>query len=82
MGEHEQSMEMDFLDRELPPMTYRNLFWALEQVATEKTHQALIPHLVSGLWRHSPFLTGQMLMFEIVRTGNCVADVALPTRPD
>lgn len=63
-----------YLDESLPPMTYRDLAEALEQVSANETHLKMVPYLVSGLHRQSPFLTGQMAIFEILRAGNCLAD--------
>lgn len=59
----------------LPPMSYRDLATALEQVAASEIHKDMVPHLVSALRRQAPFLTGQMALFEILRSGNCLADV-------
>jgi hypothetical protein len=42
----------------------------------------MIPYLVSGLREQAPYLTGQMTMFEIVRSANCLADIGTPSMPD
>ena len=59
----------------LPPMTYRDLAEVLGQVSVSETHQLMVPYLVSALRRQSPYLTGRLVLFEIVRSGNCLADV-------
>lgn len=59
----------------LPPMTYGDLNDALQLVALRTEHRVMVPYLVSALRQQAPFLTGQMTMFEILRTGNCLADI-------
>lgn len=58
----------------LPPMTYGDLHDALHRVTSREDHRVMVPYLVSALRQQAPFLTGQMAMFEILRTGNCLAD--------
>lgn len=65
----------------LPPMTYGDLHDALQLVAAREEHRAMIPYLVSALRQQAPFLTGQLTLFEILRTANCMADVQA-VRPD
>ncbi|WP_428152722.1 hypothetical protein [Brevundimonas sp.] len=66
------------LDALLPTMTYRDLELALGQVSVGDRHRRMIPYLVSALQEQSKFLTGQMVMFEILRSANCLADVGPP----
>ncbi len=58
----------------LPPMTYGDLNDALHLVTSRDEHRLMVPYLVSALRQQAPFLTGQMAMFEILRTANCLAD--------
>lgn len=58
----------------LPPMTYGDLHDALHLVTSRDELQVMVPYLVSALRQQAPFLTGQMAMFEILRTANCLAD--------
>lgn len=58
----------------LPPMTYRDLNDALHLVTSRNDYKVMVPYLVSALRQQAPFLTGQMAMFEILRTANCLAD--------
>jgi len=62
----------------LPPMTYRDFLAALERVASGRRHQKMAPFLVSALQQQAPFLTGEMLMFEILCSGSCMADQPTP----
>ncbi|WP_298162101.1 hypothetical protein [Brevundimonas sp.] len=70
------------LDALLPVMTYRDLQLALGQVAVGDRHQRMIPYLVSALQEQAKFLTGQMAMFEILRSANCLADIGPPQSLD
>ena len=70
------------LDRPLPSMTYRDLSEALMQVASGPAHRAMVPYLISALQEQSPFLTGRLVMFEILRSANCLADAGPPFLPD
>lgn len=70
------------LDLPLPTMTYRDLSEALTRVALGPSHRSMVPYLVSALQEQSPFLTGQLMMFEILRAANCLADTGPPFRPD
>lgn len=70
------------LDAYLPAMTYRDLDLALRQVAVGERHHRMIPYLVSALQEQSRFLTGQLAMFEILRSANCLADVGPPQTLD
>lgn len=63
----------------MPPMTYGDFQKALELVASGRTHRNMIPFLVSALQQQAPFLSGQMLMFEILCSASCLSD--LPKRP-
>ena len=62
------------LDESLPTMTYRDLIAGLESEASGDRHRAMIPFLISALQEQAPFLTGQLAVFEILRSGNCLAD--------
>ncbi|MGK2910707.1 MAG: hypothetical protein ACSLE1_13050 [Sphingobium sp.] len=66
------------LDEHLPPITYRDLSVALKMVAVGERHREMIPYFVSALHQQAPFLTSQLVAFEIVRSGNCLADVMQP----
>lgn len=70
------------LDALLPAMTYRDLELALGQVTIGDRHRRMIPYLVSALQEQSKFLTGQLVMFEILRSANCLADVGPPQKLD
>ncbi len=59
----------------LPTMTYADLAAALEQVASNEAHRNMAPYLVSALRRQAPFLTGRMVLFEILRSAICLADI-------
>ncbi len=63
----------------LPPMTYQDFTNALGLVASGKKHKTMVPFLVSALRQQAPFMTGEMLMFEILCSASCLAD--LPSRP-
>lgn len=63
------------LDALLPPMTYRDLQLALGQVSVGEKHRRMIPYLASALQEQAKYLTGQLVMFEILRSANCLADV-------
>ncbi len=63
----------------MPPMTYGDFQKALELVASGRTHRNMIPFLVSALQQQAPFLSGQMLMFEILCSASCLSD--LPKKP-
>ena len=63
----------------MPPMTYADFQQALELVASGRKHRNMIPFLVSALQQQAPFLTGQMLMFEILCSASCLSD--LPKQP-
>lgn len=63
-----------FLETALPPMTYGDLTRALEKIASGEQHRLMIPYLVSALWQQSPYLSGELAMFEIVASANCLAD--------
>jgi hypothetical protein len=65
------------LEESLPPMTYRDLQEALALVAIGERHAQMVPYLVSALREQAPFLNSQMILFEILRSGNCVADIGL-----
>ncbi len=71
-----------FLDESLPAMSYRDLLEGLGMIAAGPKHRSMAPYLVSALRDQSPFLTGQMTMFEILRTANCLADVGVPPVAD
>lgn len=64
----------DLMETALPPMTYGDLTRALERIANGDQHRLMIPYLVSALWEQSTYLTGQLTMFEIVASANCLAD--------
>lgn len=64
------------LDDFLPAMTYRELAQSLEMVA-QRPHRSMIPYLVSALREQAPFLNGQMILFEIMRSAHCLADEPL-----
>ena len=70
------------LDDAIPSLTYRDLTVALGLIASGPDHRAMIPYLVSGLREQAPYLTGQMTMFEIVRSANCLADIGTASLPD
>lgn len=70
------------LDDVMPTLTYRDLTVALGLIASGPDHRAMIPYLVSALREQAPYLTGQMTMFEIVRSANCLADISMPSIPD
>lgn len=70
------------LDEPMPIMTYRDLTVALGMVVNGSQHEAMIPYLVSALREQAPYLTGQLTMFEIVRSANCLADIGPPIAPD
>ena len=70
------------LDDVMPSLTYRDLTTALGLIASGPDHRAMIPYLVSALREQAPYLTGQMTMFEIVRSANCLADIRSPSLPD
>lgn len=70
------------LDDAMPSLTYRDLTVALGLIASGPDHRAMIPYLVSGLREQAPYLTGQMTMFEIVRSANCLADIGTASLPD
>lgn len=74
--------QADLLQDTLPAMTYQDLSLALEMVAAGADHLSLIPHLVSGLRQQAPFLTGRMVMFEILRAANCLAEAGRGTALD
>lgn len=63
------------IDDALPKMTYRDLIVGLELVASGDQHRAMIPYFVSALQEQAPFLSGQLAVFEILRSANCLADV-------
>ncbi len=65
------------LDDPLPPMTYRDFSQALELVASGRKHRNMVPFLVSALQQQAPFLNGQTLMFEILSSASCLADLPL-----
>ncbi len=67
------------LDETLPTMTFRDFQEALELVASGREHRRMVPFLVSALQQQAPFLDGQMLMFEILCSAACLAD--LPRKP-
>ena len=75
---HEPTPLGSDLDAFLPAMTYRDLELALGQVTVGDRHRRMIPYLVSALQEQSRFLTGQLVMFEILRSANCLADVGPP----
>lgn len=75
----EQGYDLDAL---LPAMTFRDLQLALGQVAVGSRHRRMIPYLVSALQEQAKFLTGQMAMFEILRSANCLADIGPPQSLD
>lgn len=62
----------------LPTMTYADLESALMRVAVGGRHKRMIPYLISALQEQARFLTGEMVMFEIVRASNCLADTGPP----
>jgi len=68
------------LDDPLPAMTYRELFESLEMVA-QGGNRAMVPYLVSALREQAPFLTARMVLFEILRSANCLADQPLKASP-
>ena len=70
------------LDDAMPGLTYRDLSVALGLIASGPDHRAMIPFLVSALREQAPYLTGQMTMFEILRSANCLADIAVKGPPD
>ncbi len=63
----------------LPPMTYADFEAALLALASGRQHRNLVPFLVSALRKQAPYLNGQALMFEILASGSCLAD--LPMAP-
>lgn len=63
-------------DELLPPLTYRDLSLGLESIAQAR-NLGMVPYLVSALREQAPFLTGQMVLFEILRSANCLADEPL-----
>ena len=67
------------LDETLPTMTFRDFQEALELVASGREHRRMVPFLVSALQQQAPFLNGRMLMFEILCSAACLAD--LPRKP-
>lgn len=60
----------------LPQLTYRDLWQGLESIAQAENRE-MVPYLVSALREQAPFLTGQMVLFEILRSANCLADEPL-----
>lgn len=68
------------LEEPLPAMTYGDLATALEQISASETHRTMVPYLVSALRRQAPYLTGQLAMFEILRSANCLADIPILSR--
>ena len=68
------------LDDPIPAMTYRELFESLEMVA-QGGNRAMVPYLVSALREQAPFLTARMVLFEILRSANCLADQPLKASP-
>lgn len=66
------------IDAALPTMTYRDLEQALHFIAVGDRHRKMIPYLISALQHQAPFLTGQLAMFEILRSANCLADIGPP----
>ncbi|MBB5746170.1 hypothetical protein [Brevundimonas variabilis] len=70
------------LDDAMPGLTYRDLSVALGLIASGPDHRAMIPYLVSALREQAPYLTGQMTMFEILRSANCLADIGSQGTPD
>jgi|GEM_PF-6365426 len=75
---HQTTHQGPDLDALLPAMSYRDLELALHQVTVGDRHRRMIPYLVSALQEQSPFLTAQLVMFEILRSANCLADVGPP----
>ncbi len=71
-----RSSKVPSLDDPLPTMTYRELSESLARVA-QKQNRIMVPYLVSALREQAPFLTGQMVLFEILRSANCLADEPL-----
>lgn len=67
------------LDETLPQMSFRDFQEALELVASGREHRRMVPFLVSALQQQAPFLNGPMLMFEILCSAACLAD--LPRKP-
>jgi hypothetical protein len=67
------------LDEPMPPLSFRDFQEALELVASGREHRRMVPFLVSALQQQAPFLNGRMLMFEILCSAACLAD--LPQRP-
>ena len=70
------------LDEAMPGLTYRDVSVALGLIASGPDHRAMIPYLVSALREQAPYLTGQMTMFEILRSANCLADIGTSGMPD
>lgn len=64
----------------LPPITFADFEAALEELAMERQHKAMIPFLVSALKKQAPFLTGRTIMFEILCSAICLADLPLKPR--
>ena len=58
----------------IPALSWSDLEEALDLVASTPVHRIMIPYLVSGLQRQAPFLTPRLILFEILRAGNCLAD--------
>ena len=73
---------VDSLDDTLPTMTYRDLLEALSMIASGPRHRSMAPYLVSALKQQGPYLTGRLVMFEILRSANCLADVGPSPRLD
>ncbi len=69
------------LDELLPAMTYRELMQSLEMVV-QRPNRSMIPYLVSALREQAPFLNGQMVLFEIMRSAHCLADEPMTSPPD
>ena len=69
------------LDELLPAMTYRELMRSLEMVV-QRPNRSMIPYLVSALREQAPFLNGQMILFEILRSAHCLADAPIAFPPD
>ena len=60
----------------LPQLTYRDLWLGLESISHGR-NLGMIPYLVSALREQVPYLTGKMVLFEILRSANCLADEPL-----
>lgn len=70
---HSMEEPLPTMEEPLPTMTFEDVARGLERVASAG-NRPMIPYLVSALHQQAPFLSGQMILFEILRSANCVAD--------